>query len=97
VLHVPSVESNLSDVLLIKKSDYKVLPRRFRSSCRAGAVVIDRFDLWRNGAYAVWFEEGAIRVENSLQYRGRRPWTNADPTPKPKREQDDDIRVSKVE
>lgn len=39
--------------------------------CRS-ATVIDRFDLWRNGAYAVWFNG---RYETVASLRGDRPWT----------------------
>jgi len=35
-------------------------------------LVIDKFDIWRNGAYAVWFDG---RYENVREIRGDRPWT----------------------
>ncbi len=36
---------------------------------------IDRFDLWREGAHAVWLNgNGGIRVESTQDRRGRRPW-----------------------
>jgi hypothetical protein len=36
-------------------------------------LVIDRFDVARNGAYAVWFGT-PLRVENVRAMRGARPW-----------------------
>lgn len=45
-----------------------------RRTCRGPAVVIDRFDLWRSGAHAIWLEDSGARVESVAQHRGRRPW-----------------------
>jgi competence protein ComEC len=45
-----------------------------RVGCRQPAVVIDRFDLWRNGAHAVWLEDGYARIESVNERRGHRPW-----------------------
>lgn len=38
-------------------------------------VVVDRFDLWREGAYAVWLGGKAVRVESVAEAQGARPWT----------------------
>jgi competence protein ComEC len=46
------------------------VPRR----CRARTRVIDRFDLWRAGAHAMWLTPDGIRVESTDAWRGRRPW-----------------------
>ena len=43
-------------------------------SCEAPHTVIDRFDLWRNGAHAIWLEKGGARVRNVAEGRGDRPW-----------------------
>lgn len=45
-----------------------------RRGCRGPEAVIDRFDLWRNGSYAVWLDPDSIRVESVRQWQGRRPW-----------------------
>ncbi len=45
-----------------------------RRRCPSATRVIDRFDLWREGAHAVWLDGGAIRVESANAGRGRRPW-----------------------
>jgi competence protein ComEC len=40
----------------------------------ASATVIDRFDLKREGAHAIWLEDGGIRVMSVNGERGVRPW-----------------------
>lgn len=46
-----------------------------RRGCRAAAIVIDRFALWRHGAHAIWLERGTpVRVESVAAERGTRPW-----------------------
>ncbi len=42
--------------------------------CPSAVTLIDRFDLWRRGAHALWLEPGGVRVENVNEIRGRRPW-----------------------
>ena len=37
-------------------------------------VRIDRFDLWRNGAHALYLGEDGIRIETARQEQGDRPW-----------------------
>jgi competence protein ComEC len=56
------------------QADLVIAPIPVRGRCPA-PVVIDRFDLWRHGAHAIWLEEGAVRVETVNAARGRRPWT----------------------
>lgn len=38
------------------------------------ARVIDRIDVWREGAVAVWLKEDGIRVRTVADTRGERPW-----------------------
>ncbi|MGB8274758.1 MAG: ComEC/Rec2 family competence protein, partial [Alphaproteobacteria bacterium] len=45
-----------------------------RRICR-GVPVIDRFDLWRRGAHAIWLDRGTIRIESVRDWQGERPWT----------------------
>ena len=46
-----------------------------RGACRAARLLIDRFDLFDNGAYAVWLTvEGDAIVEDVASSLGRRPW-----------------------
>ena len=45
-----------------------------RASCPEPAVLIDRFDLWRNGAYSLRLEAGEVAVKSVREERGERPW-----------------------
>ncbi len=45
-----------------------------RGACRAVALRIDRFDVWRSGAHAVTIKPGAIDVTTSRGESGLRPW-----------------------
>lgn len=46
-----------------------------RRACRGPRLVIDRFDLWRNGAHAVWLgADGRARSRSVRAQRGDRPW-----------------------
>jgi competence protein ComEC len=43
--------------------------------CDGPSTVIDRFDLWRSGAHAVYLNsESGARIETVAQIRGARPW-----------------------
>ncbi len=44
-------------------------------------VVIDRLDVWREGAHALWFDGDTIRVLSVADTRGRRPWVLPRPLP----------------
>jgi competence protein ComEC len=43
--------------------------------CRGPRIVIDRFDLWRAGAHAIWLEKDRVSVRSVAQDQGRRPWS----------------------
>jgi competence protein ComEC len=45
-----------------------------RSRCQGPALVIDRFDVARSGAYAVWLQHGITTV-TAQEERGARPWS----------------------
>ncbi|MBR9970772.1 ComEC/Rec2 family competence protein [Magnetospirillum sulfuroxidans] len=45
-----------------------------RGACGEVGLVIDRFDLWRQGAQAVWLE--SLRVESVAHWQGDRPWSH---------------------
>ncbi|MGE5506209.1 MAG: ComEC/Rec2 family competence protein [Actinomycetota bacterium] len=48
-----------------------------RHACRGARWVVDRFDLWREGAHAIWLiENGGIRVETVAGWQGDRPWSH---------------------
>lgn len=43
--------------------------------CRGPRLVIDRFDLWRGGAHAVWLDKERVTARSAAQDQGRRPWS----------------------
>jgi competence protein ComEC len=43
-------------------------------ACPSAIAVIDRFDLWRNGAHAIWLTGGKPIVKSVNGERGDRPW-----------------------
>ncbi len=45
-----------------------------QGKCRGPRVVIDRRDAWREGAQALWLNEGSVRRETANAQRGDRPW-----------------------
>jgi competence protein ComEC len=45
-----------------------------RGACRSVAIRIDRFDVWRKGAHALWLEDGEIRLTTARGESGARPW-----------------------
>jgi competence protein ComEC len=49
------------------------LPVR-RTRCARPSVLVDRFDLWRDGAHAVYLARDGPRVETVRARRGDRPW-----------------------
>ena len=55
-----------------------------RRACRDAGLVIDRFDLWRNGGYALWFDGGNVKALSVRAERGDRLWTGR-PRPSRKR------------
>jgi len=55
------------------KVDLVVTPVPARGAC-GGTPVIDRFDTWRNGSYAVWLGPERIQIESVRDWRGQRPW-----------------------
>lgn len=70
VRHIAALEEDC-DVAAVVVSSVPV--RRHR--CRAPTVVIDRFDLWRRGAHALWLDGDRVRVESVADVRGERPWS----------------------
>jgi competence protein ComEC len=48
-----------------------------RGRCQGPELVIDRFDLWRQGGHAIWLSEKEVRVETVRAHRGDRPWVRS--------------------
>jgi competence protein ComEC len=56
-------------------ADVVVSMEPVRMPCRPAEALIDRFDLWRNGAHAIWIhEDGTIFIRSVRDFRGLRPW-----------------------
>ena len=65
-------------------ADVVVSVEPVRIPCTHPAIVIDWFDLWRDGAHAIWIgEDGAIDIRSVRQLRGERPWVVAVPDRQP--------------
>ncbi len=45
-----------------------------RGACREAKLAIDRFDVWRNGTYAIYVNDGAVSFKTSKGEQGDRPW-----------------------
>lgn len=58
-----------------------VSPEPLRFACTR-SLVIDRFDVWRDGAHAVRFTDGHATVESDRQHRGARLWVPPRPRPR---------------
>ena len=41
----------------------------------AAPIVIDYFDVWRDGAHAIWLSPHKVKVQNVEELRGKRLWT----------------------
>ena len=52
-------------------------------ACRSRIPVVDRIDVWRYGAVALWLDKDGVTVESANGSRGDRPWV---PHPLSKRE-----------
>jgi competence protein ComEC len=59
-----------------RRADVLISAIPVRRKCEGPQVVIDRFDVFRDGATALSFAEDGIHVETVNDARGARPWTN---------------------
>jgi competence protein ComEC len=57
-------------------ADVVVSAEPVRSDCPGAKLVIDRFDVSRNGAFAIWLG-GRLHVETVQGIRGDRPWSRS--------------------
>ncbi len=60
-----------------RRADLLIALFPLRASCQGPDLTIDRFDLWREGAHAIWIEPNDQRVKTVRQTRGERPWAPA--------------------
>ncbi len=59
-----------------RRADVIVSAVPVRTRCPAPKLVIDRFDLWGNGATALWVGEGEVRLRTVAETQGNRPWSS---------------------
>ncbi len=45
-------------------------------NCRSPKIIVDQFDVRRDGAYAIWLDEGNYRILTASEARGDRPWSD---------------------
>ena len=69
-----------SDALIEDCRNADVVVARVAVLIRCAApTVIDRIDLWREGAFALWLGQDEVRVRSVADTRGVRPWTPVRP------------------
>jgi competence protein ComEC len=57
------------------RADVVIATFPVRGRCAGAKIVIDRFDLWRQGSHALWLDaDRPIRVVAAQAARGERPW-----------------------
>lgn len=57
--------------------DIIIVPFPFSGPCTRARVVIDRIDVWAEGAHALFLDGQSIKVETVAGTRGERPWVLA--------------------
>lgn len=58
-----------------RRADILVSAVPVRGRCPHPRPVIDRFDLWRNGATALWVDRDRVRIQTVADGQGNRPWS----------------------
>lgn len=53
-----------------------------RHKCPSAIAVVDKFDLWRNGAHSIYLTGQGVKTDNIMQRHGVRPWSTKRPPPK---------------
>jgi competence protein ComEC len=55
-----------------------------RLRCGEWMPWVDRFDVWRDGAHAIWLDATGPRIVSDRDFRGVRPWVPRPPVPRGK-------------
>lgn len=58
-----------------RRADVVISAVPVRHRCPKPRLVIDRFDLWRNGATALWVDGNSLRIRTVAEQQGNRPWS----------------------
>jgi competence protein ComEC len=61
-------------------ADILISAEPIRPHCTPTVLRVDRFSVWREGAYAIWLDENGPRVLSDRAFRGDRPWVLPLPT-----------------
>ncbi len=61
------------------RADILISPRPLRKHCKKPKLVIDKFDLWRNGTYAIWLSRTQIEYKSNRSVEKDRPWIQSVP------------------
>ncbi len=56
------------------RADIVVTELAFKGPCPKARVVVDRIDVWAEGAHALYLDGQSIRIETVAEARGERPW-----------------------
>lgn len=62
--------------------DLLISAEPIRGECPATIPYVDRFSVWRDGAFAIWLTDTGPRILSDRTYRGERPWVPGPPTPR---------------
>jgi competence protein ComEC len=61
-----------------RRADLVISLEPVEGRCPSARVVIDRFDMWRDGAHAIWLDPASgPYIRSTGQTRGARPWNPA--------------------
>lgn len=82
---VAYIREGIDPTSLCSGLDILIADFPLRGACRHVPLRIDRFDVWRQGAHALWIGAGTVTVATARGEQGRRPWTI---TPTPRRRQE---------
>lgn len=72
-----TIAQHCDDVVLVVSRE----PVRHRCAAR----IVDRFDVWRHGAHAIWLTNEGVRIKTAHQARGARPWVETSARQWPRR------------
>ena len=56
------------------QADLLISAEPIRQYCDPPIPLVDRFNVWRDGAHAIWLDAGGVRILSDRAHRGDRPW-----------------------
>lgn len=83
MIALPKTQAAISEDC--RRADVVISLEPVQGRCPSARVVIDRFDVWRDGAHAIWLDPvSGPRVRSTGKERGARIWN---PAPLPRKDQ----------